>query len=127
MKYEPRFAAVDFQQLPWAVPPSPDGQPKGLKYRTGFNGGGGLPQVHMTTYEPHWTEARHRHPEDEVLALAQGELTIEGVTYQAPAAIFVGRGTLYGPLKAGAEGATFFRIAYTEELMKRDAKAEAHA
>jgi hypothetical protein len=118
MKRQDRFAAVDLEALPWVTPKLPNGDPKGIRYRGVFQGGDGFPQVHLNAYDPHWIEARHRHLEDEVLTLLQGDLTIEGVTHRAPAVIFVGRGTLYGPLEAGAEGALFLRVAYTEAMIQ---------
>jgi hypothetical protein len=117
MKHPSRFVPVDLAALPWTRHMTPSGEPAGMEYRTGLPGGGGLPQVHMTHYEPHWVEPRHRHPEDEVLVLIEGQLTLEGATYRAPSALFVGRGTLYGPLEAGPEGAVFVRVAYSEAMI----------
>jgi hypothetical protein len=118
MKHPARFSAVDLEALSWTTAVEPNGDPKGVEYKTAFGGGKGLPQVHHNRYAPHWTEARHRHAEDEILSLTEGELTIEGTTYRAPAVIFVGRGTLYGPLTAGPEGAVFLRVAYTEAMIE---------
>ena len=114
------FLAVDCESLPWIQAVLPNGDPKGIKYRRLLDGGGGLPQVHLSIYEPHWTEARHRHAEDEVLILVAGEIEVGGTVYHAPAVVFVGRGTLYGPLTAGPNGVSFYRVAYTEEMIKRE-------
>lgn len=113
------FLAVDCETVPWTQALLPNGEPKGIQYRRVLAGGEGLPQVHLSRYDPHWTEARHRHAEDEVLILLEGEIEVEGTAHRAPAVVFVGRGTLYGPLTAGPEGVVFYRVAYTEELMKR--------
>lgn len=122
MKYPDRFIVVDPSSLPWTQAKSPSG-PKGIRYRTIVQGNGkgdGLPQVHLNQYQPGWTEPRHRHVEDEVLILTSGSLEIEGVEYTAPATLFVGRHTLYGPLTAGARGAEFYRVAFSEKLMALD-------
>lgn len=120
------FLAIDCETLPWNQAVLPNGDPKGVQYRRVIGGGDGLPQVHLNRYEPHWTEARHRHAEDEVLILLEGEIEIEGAVHRAPAVVFVGRGTLYGPLTAGPNGVVFYRVAYTEALIKRQT-AEASA
>jgi hypothetical protein len=119
MPSKPEFHAVDCTRLEWNQAVAPDGAPKGVQYQRILDGGGGHPQVHYNRYEPGWTEARHRHAEDEVLILTEGEITVEGQTHRAPAVVFVGRGTLYGPLTAGAEGVAFYRVGYTEALMQR--------
>jgi hypothetical protein len=119
MKQRDEFLAVDCETLPWNQAVLPNGDPKGIKYRRVIGGGGGLPQVHLNRYDPHWTEARHRHAEDEVLILLEGEIAFEGTVHRAPAVVFVGRGTLYGPLTAGPQGVAFYRVAYTEELIRR--------
>lgn len=119
MKQREEFLAVDCEKLPWNQAVLPNGDPKGIKYRRIIAGGDGLPQVHLSRYDPHWTEARHRHAEDEVLILLEGEIELEGAVHRAPAVVFVGRGTLYGPLTAGPEGVAFYRVAYTEELIRR--------
>ena len=75
--------------------------------------------VHESRYAPNWTEVRHRHPEDEVLVITEGEITVEGTTYRAPSVVFVGRHTLYGPLTAGPEGVTFYRVGYNEQMIAR--------
>lgn len=113
------FLAVDCESLPWNQAFLPNGDPKRIEYRRIFGGGGGLPQVHLNRYEPNWTEARHRHAEDEVLILLEGEIEVEGALHRAPSVLFVGRGTLYGPLTAGPNGAVFYRVAYTEALIQR--------
>jgi hypothetical protein len=117
------FLAIDCEALPWNRAQMPDGSPKGVEYRTAIMGGAGLPYVHLNRYEPGWTEARHRHLEDEVLLITEGEITLEGATHRAPAVLFVRRGTLYGPLTAGPEGVVFYRVAYTEDLIRADPAA----
>ena len=119
MSERDEFLAVDCQSLPWNQAVLPNGEPKGVSYQRILAGGGGLPMVHFNRYEPGWTEARHRHAEDEVLVLVDGEIEVEGTVHRAPGVIFVGRGTLYGPLTAGAEGAAFYRVAYTEAMIAR--------
>jgi hypothetical protein len=122
MKRQDKFVAVDCSRQPWAAgsrPPEP-GAPS-LRYCTVFPGGGGFPQVHLTEYEPHHEEPRHRHPEDEVLTIFEGEIEVEGQVHKAPSVLYVGRGTLYGPLKAGAAGAKFFRVAWNETLLAEPA------
>lgn len=119
MKAKDEFIAVDCDSLAWTQARLPNGEPKGIQYRGVFAGGDGLPQVHFNRYEPHWKEPRHRHAEDEVLILTEGEIEVGGACYRAPAVVFVGRGTLYGPLTAGPEGVTFYRVAYTEALIRR--------
>jgi hypothetical protein len=119
MARQDKFVAVDCAAIDWATvtrPNDPEGLPA-IRYRTVMPGGEGLPQVHLTEYEPGHTEPRHRHPEDEVLNLFDGSLVIEGQTHQAPAVLYVGRGTLYGPLTAGPKGAKFFRVAWNEKLL----------
>lgn len=113
------FLAVDCETLPWIQAVLPNGDPKGIKYQRILDGGGGLPQVHLSTYDPHWVEARHRHAEDEVLILVAGEIELSGTVYRAPGVVFVGRGTLYGPLTAGPQGVSFYRVAYTEAMISR--------
>jgi len=117
MSQQNKFLAVDCNSIPWIQGQLPNGQSKGVEYRPLLHGGNGLPQVHMARYEPGWVEARHRHPEDEVLTIMEGELTVEGQAYKAPSVIFVSRGTLYGPLTAGAEGVVLMRVAYTEKMI----------
>ena len=119
MKPQDEFLAVDCEAVPWTQAVLPNGEPKGVTYRRILAGGDGLPQVHLSRYEPGWTEARHRHAEDEVLILVEGEIEVGGTTYRAPAVVFVGRGTLYGPLTAGPQGVAFYRVAYTEALIRR--------
>jgi hypothetical protein len=119
MKPREEFLAVDVESQPWIQAYLPNGEPKAIQYRRIINGGGGLPMVHFNRYDPHWTEARHRHAEDEVLILTDGEIEVGGTVYSAPAVVFVGRGTLYGPLTAGPNGVAFYRVAYTEELISR--------
>ncbi len=123
MTHPSPFVAVDIDALPWSRNNLPNGQPKGIQFRAVMNGGKGLPMVHESRYDPNWTEARHRHGEDEVLYLTEGELTVEDVVYRAPAAIFVARGTLYGPLTAGPQGAAFVRVGYSEDLMRAEPAA----
>lgn len=118
MKYEDKFLAVDCTEPGWTQAQSPKG-PKGIHYQSLMSGGGGLPQVHCNRYEPHWEEARHRHVEDEVLVIVEGEVEVEGTVHRAPSVLFVGRHTLYGPLKAGPDGVKFYRIGYNEKLMDR--------
>jgi hypothetical protein len=127
MKHKEEFLAVNCEMQPWNQAVLPNGDPKGIKYRRIFAGGEGLPQVHLNRYEPHWIEARHRHAEDEVLILVDGEIEVEGAVHRAPAVVFVGRGTLYGPLTAGPDGVTFYRVAYTEDLIRRKPADEALA
>ncbi|HEY3696668.1 hypothetical protein [Phenylobacterium sp.] len=125
MKRQDKFVAVDCETLEWAGvsrPGDPAGAPA-IRYRTVMRGGGGLPAVFMTEYEPHHVEPRHRHPEDEVLSIFSGELEVDGKTHRAPAVLFVGRGTLYGPLTAGPDGAGFFRVAYTQAMLAGPAEA----
>jgi hypothetical protein len=122
MKYEDIFVAVDCNEVPWIQAQSPQG-PKEIHYRRIIPGGEGMPQVQESRYAPHWTEVRHRHPEDEVLVIVEGEIEVEGKLYQAPSVVFVGRHTLYGPLTAGAEGVRFYRIAYNERLISRGEEA----
>lgn len=128
MKYPDRFVAVDPEDREWTQSKTDKG-PKGIHYKTiftGRTGEGGMPDVHLSRYDPHWVEPRHRHVEDEVLILTAGEIEVEGTTYSAPAAIFVGRHTLYGPLTAGAEGAEFYRVAFNEKLIAlKDEAADA--
>jgi hypothetical protein len=121
MPSKPEFLAVDCAGLAWNQALLPDGAPKGIQYQRVIDGGGGHPQVHFNRYDAGWTEARHRHVEDEVLILTEGEITVEGETYAAPAVVFVGRGTLYGPLTAGPKGVAFYRVGNTEALMQRAA------
>jgi hypothetical protein len=119
MARQDRIIAVDCDTLNWAGVPRPN-EPEGapaIRYRTVLPGGGGLPQVHMTEYEPGHVETRHRHPEDEVLTIFEGEIIIEGQSHRAPSVLYVSRGALYGPLKAGPEGAKFFRVAWNEALL----------
>jgi hypothetical protein len=125
MKPREEFLAVACDALPWNQALMPNGDPKGIKYRRILGGGDGLPQAHFNSYEPHWTEARHRHVEDEVLILVKGEIQVEGQTYHAPTVLFVGRLTLYGPLTAGANGADFYRVAYTEKMIQRAPEQDA--
>ena len=123
MKRLDKFVAVDCDTLEWLGVPRPGdvaGAPA-IRYRTIMPGGDGLPQVHLTEYEPGHVEPRHRHPEDEVLSIFAGALEVEGKTYRAPAVVYVGRGTLYGPLTAGPEGAKFFRVAWNEALLAEPA------
>lgn len=117
MSRQDKFLAVDCQALDWIDRPREAPNTPSLRYCTVMRGGAGLPAVHLTEYEPHHVEPRHRHPEDEVLSLFDGELQVEGATYHAPAVLYVGRGTLYGPLTAGAAGAKFFRVAYNETML----------
>jgi hypothetical protein len=119
MKPKNEFLAVDCESLPWIQAVLPNGDLKGITYRRVLDGGDGLPQVHFSRYQPGWTEARHRHAEDEVLILTEGEIEVEGTVYRAPAVVFVGRGALYGPLTAGPDGVAFYRVAYTEEMIRR--------
>jgi hypothetical protein len=119
MARQDKFVAVDCGAIDWATvarPNDPQGGPA-IRYRTVMPGGEGLPQVHLTEYEPGHTEPRHRHPEDEVLSVFEGSLVIDGQVHQAPAVLYVGRGTLYGPLTAGPQGAKFFRVAWNETLL----------
>jgi hypothetical protein len=88
-----------------------------IRFRTVMPGGDGLPSVHMTEYEPHHVEPRHRHADNEVLALYEGELEVEGHVHKAPTVVYVGRGTLYGPLVAGPMGAKFFRVGYNAQML----------
>jgi hypothetical protein len=125
MKPKDEFLAVDCEAQPWIQAMLPNGDPKGIQYRRIFDGGRGLPQVHFNRYDAGWVEARHRHAEDEVLILIEGEIEVGGAVRRAPAALFVGRGTLYGPLTAGPDGCAFYRVAYTEDLIKREPAAEA--
>jgi hypothetical protein len=125
MPREDRIIAVDCNAMEWLSVPRPN-EPEGLpaiRYRTVMPGGDGLPQVHLTEYEPGHVEPRHRHPEDEVLTIFEGELIIEGQSHPAPSVLYVSRGALYGPLKAGAAGAKFFRVAWNEKLLARTAAA----
>ena len=105
---------VEASQRPAMRPPLPDGTPRGLEYRVMMDDVPGAPVVQLTYYDPHWTEPRHRHLEDEILLLFDGELTIGEAVYSSPAAVYVPRGVLYGPLIAGETGAKFFRIPYNE-------------
>jgi hypothetical protein len=119
MKRQDKFVAIDCDTLAWAGVPRPGdvaGAPA-IRYRTVMPGGEGLPAVFMTEYEPGHVEPRHRHPEDEVLSIFSGALEIDGKVYRAPSVLFVGRGTLYGPLTAGPEGAKFFRVAYNQAML----------
>lgn len=118
MKYEDMFVAVNCESVPWIQAQSPQGL-KEIHYRRIIAGGEGMPQVHQSRYAPHWTEVRHRHPEDEVLVIVQGEVTVESNVYRAPTVLFVGRHTLYGPLTSGPEGVTFYRIGYNEHMISR--------
>lgn len=124
MKREDRFIPVDVEACPWVQSTLPNGEPKGIQYRRLLPGQDGLPHVIYSRYEPNWTEVRHRHPEDEILILVKGDITIEGVTYRAPTSIYVGRGTLYGPLTAGPDGVEFYRVAWTEEMLRPRAASE---
>jgi len=118
MPRQDRFVAVDCKTLDWASVARPnDPQVAAIRYCTAMPGGDGLPQVHLTEYEPGHVEPRHRHPEDEVLSLFDGALEVGGTVHSAPAVLYVGRGTLYGPLTAGPEGAKFFRVAWNEAML----------
>ena len=125
MPREDRIIAVDCETLDWLAPPGPkpaDYLPT-LRYRAVLRGGDGLPQCQLTEYEPGHVEPRHRHPEDEVLTIFDGEIIIEGRSHRAPSVIYISRGALYGPLKAGPAGAKFFRVAWNEKLLARTAAA----
>ncbi|MDB5430847.1 MAG: Cupin 2 conserved barrel domain protein [Caulobacter sp.] len=117
-KRQDRVIAIDVDALPWIKPARPTDPPDPtIRYRTIFEGGEGLPQTHLSHYSPGHTEARHRHPEDEVLMLFEGELNIEGALHRAPSVLYISRGTLYGPLTAGPEGAKFFRVAWLKDML----------
>jgi hypothetical protein len=114
---QPSFVAVDCNQLDWLERQNGVQGTPSLRYCTALQGGGGLPSVHVTEYEPHHVEPRHRHAEDEVLSIFEGEVEIDGQRHPAPSVLYVGRGTLYGPLKAGPQGCKFFRVAYNEAML----------
>jgi hypothetical protein len=119
MARQDKFIAIDCESLDWNGVPRPN-EPEGapaIRYRTVMPGGGGLPAVHMTEYEPHHVEPRHRHPEDEVLTIFSGELEVSGEVHRAPAVLYVSRGTLYGPLTAGTQGVKFFRVAWNQAML----------
>lgn len=119
MKPDPKFLAVDCTQVPWQSldRPHADAEAPAIRFRTVMPGGDGLPSVHMTEYEPHHVEPRHRHVDNEVLAIFEGELEVEGQVHKAPTVVYVGRGTLYGPLVAGPAGAKFFRVGYNAQML----------
>lgn len=127
MKPEPKFLAIDCSQLQWQSVNRPHAEPgaPAIRFRTVMPGGAGLPSVHLTEYEPHHVEPRHRHLENEVLSIFEGELEIDGQVHQAPAVLFVGLGTLYGPLTAGPNGAKFFRFGYNETMLAEPAAGDA--
>jgi hypothetical protein len=115
-KPDAKVVAVDVAKRPFRRPVRPDGTSKGLEYCVVMDQIPGAPVIQMSAYDPHWTEPRHRHLEDEVLLLFDGELTIEDQLHTAPTAVYVPRGVLYGPLTAGPKGAKFFRIPYESGL-----------
>lgn len=107
-----KLVAVTGADLSWRRPLRPDGQEKGLQFSVVMEKIAGAPVVQLSHYDPHWTEPRHRHLEDEVLLLFDGELTVDGELFTAPTVVYVPRGVLYGPLTAGSEGAKFFRLPF---------------
>lgn len=115
-----RFEAVEAVDLEWQRLPDwwkgrpAEGEPD-LRYMMFNEGGNGIPPVSLNEYEPHHLQKRHRHLEDEILLLFDGDLEIEGRHYTAPSMIFVGKGTAYGPLRAGPNGTRFFRVALTHK------------
>lgn len=111
MNRDDKFLTVNCEALEWITPRRSSETVPRIRYRKVLAGDEALPDIHMTQYLPNWSEPRHRHAEDEVLLIFEGELQVDGTIYKAPTAIFVGRGTLYGPLTAGPKGATFFRVA----------------
>jgi hypothetical protein len=127
MKRQDKFIAVDCDKLDWTLikRTGEAADAPSIRFCTAIPGGGGLPSVHMTVYDPHHTEPRHRHPEDEVLSVFAGELVVDGQRHVAPAVLFVGRGTLYGPLVAGPQGAKFFRVAYNAAMLAEPEAARA--
>jgi hypothetical protein len=113
----PNFLSFDCTQFEWRSRSDPALATEGLHFRTVMAGGGGLPAVHHVVYDPHHIELRHRHADNEVLSLYEGEVEVDGATHRAPAVLYVARGTLYGPLIAGPHGAKFFRVAYSDALL----------
>ncbi len=104
------------EDFPWQTPADSwpgkvaAGQPQ-VKFRTLCEGSANLPDLRLVQYEPGHFEAAHSHDVTEVLYILQGELDFGGETVRAGSAIVIEKNTTYGPLKAGAEGTEFLRIA----------------
>jgi quercetin dioxygenase-like cupin family protein len=110
-----KIVLVNAQELDWQVPgdewpgkvagDEPAVKFKPLESETSFA------KVQIAHYEPGHVEKPHSHPGDEVLFMLDGELTIgDDMHVGSETAIFIERDTIYGPLVAGAGGATFFRV-----------------
>jgi hypothetical protein len=114
---KPQFVAVNVNDVEWRRPKTPAGDPMRLTYCVALETFG-APIVQMTAYEPGWTSPRHRHVEDEILLMTEGDLDIGGTVHTAPSVVYVPRGVLYGPLTAGPKGAKFYRVPFKAGTFK---------
>lgn len=109
------ISIVDTNALPWLLPGSDwkgkvaDGEPA-VRYKTVEPEHIGT-RVQIAEYEPAHYEAPHSHPTSEVLYLIAGSLCVGDDGPAGPGtAVFVDKDTVYGPIVAGPEGATFLRV-----------------
>ena len=98
---------VDEHDLPWA---DYTGTAPGIvRFKALTPHGSGAPSVVYVDYAPGHRDGVHRHDEDEVFLVTDGEVAI-GDTVNGPGSmVFIPRDTEY-EMFAGAEGVRFFRI-----------------
>lgn len=105
---------VDFEAQEWrGVPESwagkaGEGDP-GVRYKAFSTFSAAVPSGQLVEYEPGHLERPHSHPEDEVLYLLSGELTLGDSVLGPGAVVVIDGGTVYGPLLS-ASGCRFLRL-----------------
>ena len=66
--------------------------------------------VAYTRYDPGMMLARHSHHADEVIFIVEGEVTVGDQSWPAGTIAILEKGTYFGPLVAGPQGAILFEM-----------------
>ncbi len=75
-----------------------------------LSGGDEGPWVLYQEWTPNFEAAAHSHTADELICVLEGEMHLAGEICHRGSVLFVEKGTIYGPLKAGAHGVKFLNI-----------------
>jgi quercetin dioxygenase-like cupin family protein len=63
--------------------------------------------LRVVEYAPDWVVEAHSHAAPEIIYILDGEVSIGADSYQPGDAIHIEPNTVYGPLRAGAQGVRF--------------------
>lgn len=103
-----RFFIRNEADSPWEESYDVDGKKAWQKFIE--KGGAGTPEIYLIKLDPGIPLPAHKHAQDEIEYILEGEIWVGDRVARAGSAIFVRRGAMYGPLKAGPHGVKYLNI-----------------